>query len=262
MRTVAILSFYMQMSSSRWLLFSCLMGLGSCLSCPGWPCNPAEHCTGIDLSNCRYGVVKDTCHCCDVCGLGPGETCGLEGRCGAGMECVKDAPDYITGADLDQYPGECITATSTTGKAGIEKTTEKATEGATLGVTEELSEETVTEHSIESNCTYGETTTETTGTCREKCSIDFCTGSSKARICSAAGLEFSRIEGRGQCQHTSCKSCFLLTQPTCDTVCPDPPKKRCLRQFFNCVLQHFFNRTTTTPNHLLVSIAKKDAYWP
>ena len=75
-------------------------------------------------------------------------------------------------------------------------------------------------------------------------------------------LEFSRIEGRGQCQHTSCKSCFLLTQPTCDTVCPDPPKKRCLRQFFNCVLQHFFNRTTTTPNHLLVSIAKKDAYWP
>ena len=112
MRTVAILSFCMQMSSSRWLLFSCLMGLGSCLSCPGWPCNPAEHCTGIDLSNCRYGVVKDTCHCCDVCGLGPGETCGLEGRCGAGMECVKDAPDYITGADLDQYPGECITATS------------------------------------------------------------------------------------------------------------------------------------------------------
>lgn len=89
------------------LLLSCLLVRVSSFTCP-WPCIPEQHCTEIDTSACRYGIVLDSCYCCRVCGKGPGEVCGLQqGNCGNGLECVKDYPAGISTADRDSFPGEC-----------------------------------------------------------------------------------------------------------------------------------------------------------
>lgn len=47
---------------------------------------------------------------------------------------------------------------------------------------------------------------------------------------------------RNGCQHTSCKACFLLVRPNCDQYkCIEPPNKRCLRQYYECIRNHYFS---------------------
>ena len=95
---------------------SCLLLLATAitvsgLTCP-FPCDPATTCSGIDTSNCQYGIVKDACECCDVCGLGPDEVCTLE-KCGPAFECVKQIPEEappgypFTEQQLADLPGIC-----------------------------------------------------------------------------------------------------------------------------------------------------------
>ena len=103
--------------SRPWRLFSlgcgllwCLLSTAYGLSCDE-PCNPSLQCTHIDTSNCRYGLVKDVCGCCNVCGKGLGELCGgindIEGKCGPGFECVTVQYEGLSEAELDQIPGFC-----------------------------------------------------------------------------------------------------------------------------------------------------------
>lgn len=57
-------------------------------SCPPFPCDQSS-CP--DVGDCGYGMVKDPCGCCDVCGQGPGARCGgpysILGKCGDGLVC-------------------------------------------------------------------------------------------------------------------------------------------------------------------------------
>ncbi|XP_076038286.1 venom protein 302-like [Oratosquilla oratoria] len=59
----------------------------------GHPCECRGGCPKLDESECKYGMGKDTCLCCDVCLNGPGETCGglfdIDGKCGTGLRCWK-----------------------------------------------------------------------------------------------------------------------------------------------------------------------------
>ena len=76
-------------------------------SCP-YPCNPATQCSvQLDPSSCLYGVVKDVCECCDVCGNGPGDFCGPYGKCGEGLVCVQGYEEGLSAQDLRDYPSFC-----------------------------------------------------------------------------------------------------------------------------------------------------------
>lgn len=103
--------------SRQWRLLTLGCGLLWCLLSPAyglscvWPCNPSQQCTHIDTSNCRYGLVKDVCGCCNVCGKGLGELCGgiddIEGKCGPGFECITMEYEGLSEAELEQIPGFC-----------------------------------------------------------------------------------------------------------------------------------------------------------
>nr|API81349.1 venom toxin [Hemiscorpius lepturus] len=64
------------------------------LSCPCWRdrsiCRPAP-------TDCKLGLTKDACGCCDICFKIEGEKCGgpwgTSGRCGEGLECVAPKPE-------------------------------------------------------------------------------------------------------------------------------------------------------------------------
>ncbi|XP_018008435.1 keratin-associated protein 5-1 [Hyalella azteca] len=67
--------------------------IGTCqVEKPQCACKPAS----CSAPECKYGVGKDSCDCCDVCLLGPGVTCGgpgdVHGKCGRNMACVKIDP--------------------------------------------------------------------------------------------------------------------------------------------------------------------------
>ncbi|XP_076038276.1 venom protein 302-like [Oratosquilla oratoria] len=59
----------------------------------GHSCVCRGECPKLDESECKYGVGKDKCFCCDVCLNGPGEICGghfdTDGKCGTGLRCWK-----------------------------------------------------------------------------------------------------------------------------------------------------------------------------
>ena len=84
-----------------YLLLASVLGLSasSATSCVH-PC-PAAQCTQVDPSSCPYGLVKDVCECCDVCGNGPGQLCGANGKCGEGLICVP------VQEGLAEYPSFC-----------------------------------------------------------------------------------------------------------------------------------------------------------
>lgn len=48
------------------------------------------------------------------------------------------------------------------------------------------------------------------------------------------------MAGRGTCQHTSCRACFLHVESPCNMVCPDPPRKQCFRQYYTCIRRFIF----------------------
>ena len=63
----------------------------------------------VDLTDCDYGMVKESCLCCDVCGGGPGEVCSIEyGMCGAGLECVKNISTNISEIRKESISGKCV----------------------------------------------------------------------------------------------------------------------------------------------------------
>ena len=88
----------------RLFLLSCVLVGASSLNC----FTPCQNCDSLTPGGCPYGLVDDTCFCCTVCGLGPGEDCGDEiGFCGRGLECYKDYPDGLTDFEILQFPGVC-----------------------------------------------------------------------------------------------------------------------------------------------------------
>ena len=61
-------------------------------------------------------------------------------------------------------------------------------------------------------------------------------------ISSPCSLEFRKVARRNGCQHTSCNACFLLVRPDCNRYkCIEPPNKRCLRQYYECIRDHYFS---------------------
>lgn len=67
------------------------------LSCPClWDKTYRSHCKVPE--NCPVGLTKDACGCCDVCAKAKGEACGgpwfLLGRCGKGLKCIRENPEY------------------------------------------------------------------------------------------------------------------------------------------------------------------------
>ncbi|GAB6024847.1 hypothetical protein CHUAL_009965 [Chamberlinius hualienensis] len=83
----------------------------TCMSCELVDCNIKN------LSKCKYGTVKDVCHCCDVCAKGPGESCGgmweMEGKCATGLRCRTETPppnEPTTVADFGFITGRCVKA--------------------------------------------------------------------------------------------------------------------------------------------------------
>ena len=83
------------------LLNFLLLGGATGFICP--LCTPS-HCAGIITTGCPYGVVKEDCGCCDMCGVGPGHMCddGLS-VCGNGLECVE----RVAGFPTTHYNGIC-----------------------------------------------------------------------------------------------------------------------------------------------------------
>uniref|UniRef100_A0A224X3N0 Ptuative venom gland protein n=1 Tax=Megacormus gertschi TaxID=1843536 RepID=A0A224X3N0_9SCOR len=81
-------------------LFALLLLVASVysLSCPCWRnkslCKPAP-------TDCKLGLTKDACGCCDVCFKTQGETCkgpwNTSGTCGKGLKCVipDNLPEYV-----------------------------------------------------------------------------------------------------------------------------------------------------------------------
>ncbi|XP_047486778.1 insulin-like growth factor-binding protein 7 [Penaeus chinensis] len=46
-------------------------------------------CPKINFAACPYGKAGDACHCCYVCGKGPGELCNPAAyECGTNMHCA------------------------------------------------------------------------------------------------------------------------------------------------------------------------------
>lgn len=77
-----------------------------------------------------------------------------------------------------------------------------------------------------------------------QCIIEQCLhismGWSHIRVMSSSycRMEYSRVQARTPCQHTSCRACFLLVRANC-TACPEPPNKKCLRRYHECVRDHY-----------------------
>nr|AIX87724.1 orphan peptide AbOp-5 [Androctonus bicolor] len=73
---------------SLMMLFGLVMSYSSCSSYV--PCSCHYKCEAIN--NCQYGVVKDTCGCCEICAKGVGEACGglrnIHGICAGNLECI------------------------------------------------------------------------------------------------------------------------------------------------------------------------------
>uniref|UniRef100_A0A1V1WBV3 Putative venom protein n=1 Tax=Superstitionia donensis TaxID=311983 RepID=A0A1V1WBV3_9SCOR len=69
------------------------------LSCPLCWENPSV--CGTTPTDCKLGLTKDACGCCDVCYKIEGEKCGgpwrTSGNCGKGLKCEipKDLPKHI-----------------------------------------------------------------------------------------------------------------------------------------------------------------------
>ena len=71
------------------LLFSSLFvgafAWGGCRRCN------LDDCPSLVPTSCLYGLVKDTCACCDHCGFVPGDMCAYHiGFCGTGLVCVRN----------------------------------------------------------------------------------------------------------------------------------------------------------------------------
>ena len=112
MLRTGIVGGYCTLRSSRLdillLLLVIAVSASQATSCQ-FPCNSSE-CSDIDISGCGHGLVKDVCECCDVCGKGPYQWCGLYGKCGDGLICTEDG---LSGISL------CLPAATTSEHACI-----------------------------------------------------------------------------------------------------------------------------------------------
>ena len=70
-------------------------------------------------------------------------------------------------------------------------------------------------------------------------------------------LVYSRIQDRDGCQHTSCRACFLLVDPNCEIRCSEPPRKKCLRQYYECIKEHYLHAAARVLLVSCVSLAGK-----
>uniref|UniRef100_A0A224XET6 Putative venom gland protein n=1 Tax=Megacormus gertschi TaxID=1843536 RepID=A0A224XET6_9SCOR len=65
-----------------------------CRECGTYECQPPPN-------NCPVGTVTDLCDCCLECGKAENEECGgtwdMNGKCGTGLKCIKDAEPYGDG---------------------------------------------------------------------------------------------------------------------------------------------------------------------
>lgn len=214
--------------------------------------NPSQCGSDPDIGSCTHGYVLTVCGCC-ACGKGLGEMCGgkddIEGVCGTGLQCVVNtdlSPDLVHLLGL-QNPGVCSLATTPSA------TTQPPTPSVEPPSTDPTPTDPAPTDPTPTDCDSGddsENDPDMSGSssaaqdipegCRPKCSIDFCKGS-KHRLCSAQELVYSRIQDRNGCQHTSCRACFLLVEPNCDIRCSEPPRKKCLKQYYECVKEHYLH---------------------
>ena len=91
------------------LLSGLLVGALALFNCPRPPLPRCPHslCPEIDNSTCRHGVITDICDCCTVCGIGPGDYCGLkQGHCDFGTQCFCGAGLKCEVGYSDRYVSE------------------------------------------------------------------------------------------------------------------------------------------------------------
>ncbi|XP_042886648.1 single insulin-like growth factor-binding domain protein-1 [Penaeus japonicus] len=60
-------------------------------------CSPCYQVRCPSPGYCPYGVVKNVCGCCDVCGKGPGEECDHKNKCGPNYYCQLYPISYGNG---------------------------------------------------------------------------------------------------------------------------------------------------------------------
>ncbi|XP_027221413.1 insulin-like growth factor-binding protein-related protein 1 [Penaeus vannamei] len=77
------------------LLLACACATTSGFSVRCSPCDEVD--CGPPPADCKYGLVKNVCNCCYICGKGPGEDCDPVKKCAPGLYCKLHPVSYGNG---------------------------------------------------------------------------------------------------------------------------------------------------------------------
>ncbi len=155
----------------------------------GTSCVPPCNMTLCEPPDCEYGIVpaslNSPCHCCPGCGLGPDQRCAGPARlpCGTGLYCL------ITSSAFQAW-GKCVVSSSAiapSSPAIASPSPSSLAASPTPSPTPIPAPTSPTQSTTEKPTTIRPTATNPGTGCRQKCSVDFCSGggSGKTKICSA-----------------------------------------------------------------------------